>query len=179
MLSLLPYCVAQSGLSGFITRVKEEVTMKRGMGFLLALFCVVGIAGISFGSAKATPREAEVMVKKAVAYIKANGKDKAFAEFSNHNGKFIDKDLYVTVYDMNGKCLCHGQNPKLIGKDLIELKDADGKYFIKERLEVAKSKGKGWQDYKFTNPVTKSIELKSTYFEKHEDIVVACGIYKQ
>lgn len=153
--------------------------MRRGMGFLLAVLCVVGIVSISFGSVKATPKEAEAMVKKAITYIKANGKDKAFAEFNNHNGKFTDKDLYVTVYDMNGKCLSHGQNLKMIGKDLSELKDSDGKYFIKERLEAAKSKGKGWQDYKFTNPVTKSIELKSTYFEKYEDMIVACGIYRQ
>ena len=89
------------------------------------------------------------------------------------------RDLYITVYDLNGKCLAHGANFKMIGKDLIDLKDSDGKAFVKERMELAKTKGKGWQDYKFTNPVSKKIEPKSMYFEKLEDMVVACGIYKK
>lgn len=153
--------------------------MKMVMSFMLAVCLAAGITGASFAAERATAKEAETMVKKAAVYIKANGKEKAFAEFNNPKGKFTNKDLYITVYDLNGKCLSHGQNAKMIGKDLIELKDADGKYFIKERMEIAKSKGKGWQDYKHTDPLTKSIEHKSTYFEKHEDVVVAGGIYKQ
>ena len=152
--------------------------MKMGISLILAACLAVGITGASFGAERATAKEAEAMVKKAVAYIKANGKEKAFAEFNNHQGKFTEKDLYITVYDLNAKCLAHGQSAKLIGKDLLGLKDADGKFFIKERMELAKNKGKGWQDYKFTNPLTKSIEQKATYFEKYEDVVVAGGIYK-
>ena len=153
--------------------------MSKVVSYLVAICLAVGIAGVSFAADRATAKEAEAMVKKAAAYIKANGKDKAFAEFNNTKGKFTNKDLYVTVYDLNGKCLSHGQNTKMIGKDLIDLKDADGKYFIKERMEIAKAKGKGWHDYKHTNPLTKAIEHKSTYFEKHGDLVVAGGIYKQ
>lgn len=152
--------------------------MKKVLSFMLAICLVVGITGVSFG-AEPTRKEAEVMVKKAVAFIKANGKEKAFAEFNNHKGKFTDRDLYITAYDLNGKCLSHGQNAKMIGKDLIELKDSDGKLFIKERMEIAKKTGKGWQDYKYTNPMTKSIEQKSAYFEKYEDVVIAGGIYKR
>ncbi len=126
-----------------------------------------------------TAAEAEALVKKAAAYIKANGKEKAFAEISNPKGPFTDRDLYVVVYDLNGKCLAHGQNPKMAGKDLIELKDPDGKAFIKERVELAKTKDKFWQDYKFTNPLSKKIEPKSMYLEKHGDIMVGCGIYKK
>jgi cytochrome c len=152
--------------------------MKKVMSLMLAVCFTIGITGASFGAERATAKEAEAMVKKAVAYIKANGKEKAFAEFNNHKGKFTDKDLYITVYDLNGKCLAHGQNMKMIGKDMIELKDSDGKYFIKDRMEIAKTKGKAWQDYKYTNPLSKSIEHKSTYFEKQDDLVVAGGIYK-
>jgi ATP-dependent Clp protease ATP-binding subunit ClpX len=43
------------------------------------------------------------------------------------------------VYDTGGKCLAHGQNEKQVGKDLIDLADADGKEFVKERVELAKS----------------------------------------
>jgi cytochrome c len=152
--------------------------MKKVFSLMLAFCLTIGFTGASLGAERATAKEAEAMVKKAAAYIKSNGKEKAFAEFNNHQGKFTDKDLYITVYDLNGKCLAHGQNLKMIGKDMIELKDSDGKYFIKERMEIAKTKGKAWQDYKHTNPLTKSIEHKTTYFEKHEDLVIAGGIYK-
>jgi cytochrome c len=126
-----------------------------------------------------TAAEAEAMVKKAAAFIKANGKDKGFAEISNPQGQFRDRDLYVVVYDLNGKCLAHGQNPKMAGKDMIELRDPDGKAFVKERVELAKSKDKFWQDYKFTNPLTKKVEPKSMYIEKQGDILIGCGIYKK
>jgi cytochrome c len=153
--------------------------MKKWISFVLAVSLTAGISSAAFAAEKATKKDAETMVKKAVAYIKANGLEKATAEFNNPKGKFVLKDLYVSVSDLNGKCLAHGQNIKLVGKDLSELKDADGKSFYKERMEIARTKGKGWQDYKFTNPTTKTIEEKTTYFEKYQDVVVAGGVYKQ
>ncbi len=146
--------------------------------FYIGVF-LFGIGSITFAAESGTSAEAEAMVKKAIAYIKANGKENSFAEINNPKGRFIDRDLYVTVYDLNGKCLAHGANSKMIGKDFIDMKDIDGRPYVKERMEMAKTKGKGWQDYKFTNPVSKKIEPKSMYFEKLEDVVVACGIYKK
>jgi len=140
-------------------------------------FLFAGLA-VAAGS-KGTPAEAEAMVKKAINYIKENGKAKAFAEFSNPKGKFVDRDLYITVYDMTGKCLAHGANQKMIGKDMIELRDLDGKPYVKERQDMAKEKGKGWIQYKFTNPVTKMIEDKTSYFEKYDDVIITCGAYKK
>jgi signal transduction histidine kinase len=118
------------------------------------------------------------LVEKGVAYIKANGKEKAFAEFTDTKGKFIDRDLYIFVVDFKGLTLAHGGNPKLVGKDMSELKDSDGKFFIKAFIELAKTKGSGWVDYKWQNPVTKNIEPKSTYIQRYEDYFLGCGIYK-
>ena len=59
------------------------------------------------------------------------------------------------------------------------LADADGKEFIKERVALAKSKGKFWQDYKFTDPVTKKVLRKSAYCEKAGDNIVCAGVYKR
>ena len=133
----------------------------------------------TFAAEQGSADEATALVRKAVAFLKANGKEKAFAEFSNPSGQFKDRDLYIFAQDMKGKMLAHGGNDKLIGKDLLELKDADGKTFVKNLIEVASSKGKGWVDYKRTNPATKVIESKSSYGEKYEDILVGCGIYKK
>lgn len=128
--------------------------------------------------ANATPAEATAMVKKGVAFIKASGKDKGHAEISSKDSQFKKDDLYLVVYGLDGVVRAHGANEKMIGKNLIELKDIDGKLFVKERVELAQSKGTFWQDYKFTNPVTKKIEPKSMYCEKLDDAVVCGGVYK-
>jgi cytochrome c len=146
--------------------------------FVLAVF-MVAVSQVAYAGEFGTKDEAVALVKKAVVEIKANGQDKTFAQFNDPKGKYVDRDLYITVYDMNGKCLAHGANAKMIGKDLMDLKDPDGKPFVRERTELAKTKGSGWVDYKFTNPVTKKVEPKSQYFEKTDDIIVSCGFYKR
>lgn len=124
-----------------------------------------------------TTAEAEAMVKKAIAYYKKNGKEKSLAEFQKKPGPFVDRDLYVTVYTLDGNALSH-INPKMVGKNMMDLRDADGKYHIKERLEAAQKGESGWQDFKFFNPQTKLIEPKRMYWEKHDNIVFAAGAYK-
>jgi cytochrome c len=58
------------------------------------------------------------------------------------------------------------------------LKDADGKFFMKEIIKTAAEKGKGWVDYKWMNPVTKKVVDKTTYVEKVDGYVFGCGVYK-
>lgn len=135
-------------------------------------------AAPAFAADNASKAEAQAMVKKAVAHIKAAGADKAYAEISNKKGTFVDRDLYIVVYGLDGKCLAHGANEKQIGRDLIDLTDIDGKYFVKERVALARAKPAGfWQDYKFSNPVTKKIEPKTMYCEKLGETAVCGGVY--
>ncbi len=150
--------------------------MRKLLSVLTGCLFLFGIL-VSIGSAS-TKEEAKAMVEKAIAYYKANGKDKAFAEINNPKGQFTKGDLYVFVYDLNGKCVAHGFNKAMIGKDLSDLKDPDGKTFVKERIEIARTKGKGWQDYKFTNPTTKKVEQKTAWVEKADDFIFGCGTYK-
>ena len=154
--------------------MRKVIATVIGLGFLLLMG-----EGIGFAAEFGTAAEAEALVGKAIQFIKANGREKAFAEINNAKGKFVDRDLYIFVYDMNGKCVAHGFNQKMIGKELAEMKDTDGKYFVKERIEIAKTKGKGWQDYKFTDPITKKIEPKTAYVERVENLIVGCGVYKR
>jgi signal transduction histidine kinase len=142
---------------------------------LTAFFMSSGALAADQGTAD----EATAMVKKAVVYLKANGRDKTLAEVSNSKGQFVDRDLYISVYDMNGKVLAHGANAKLIDKDVSALKDADGKEFIKDILAQAKSGGKGKSDYKWPNPTSKEIQAKTVYFEKADDMVISSGYYRK
>ena len=135
---------------------------------------LVGFFKVEHASAK----EAEAMVKKGVAFIKANGKDKGYAEITSKQSQFKDRDLYLVVCGLDGKVWAHGANEKMVGRNTIDLKDVDGKEFMRERIEMAKAKASYWQDYKYTNPVTKKIEAKQMYCERLGDIIVSGGIYK-
>ncbi|NRR29907.1 cache domain-containing protein [Oxalobacteraceae bacterium] len=125
----------------------------------------------------ATKAEAEAMVKKGLVYLKANGKDKAYAEVSKKDGQFIDRDLYLVIYGLDGIVRAHGANAKMIGKNLIDIKDVDGKAFVRERVEMAKKKTPFWQEYKFTNPVSGKIEPKAMYCQPEDDLILCGGIY--
>ena len=144
--------------------------------FALVAALTVGLAAQAAEN-YATTADAEALVKKAVVYYKKNGKQKALAEFMKTPGPFVDRDLYVTVYTLQGDALAH-INPKMVGRNMIELRDADGKYHIKERLEAARTADSGWQDFKFYNPVSQRIEPKRMYWEKYDNLVFAAGAYK-
>ena len=139
------------------------------------------LAGTAFAAAAAqhaTKDEVVSMVNKAVAAIKAEGVDKAYAEISTKGGKFSHLDLYVVVYGLDGKVLAHGANQKLIGKQMIDAQDVDGVYFVKDRVKLAREKGTFWQDYKFVNPVSKKIAPKEMYCERVNETAVCAGVYK-
>lgn len=142
-----------------------------------ALFALTALPAFS-AEGGASEADATAMVKKGVAFIKSNGKEKGYAEITSKTGQFKDRDLYLVVYGLDGTVHAHGANEKMVGKNLIELKDVDGKAFVKERVELAKAKGSFWQDYKFTNPENKKIEPKAMYCERLEESVVCGGIYK-
>jgi signal transduction histidine kinase len=135
-------------------------------------------ANVAAAGEVATKDEAMAMVKKAVGFIKDQGADKAYAEISNKSGQFVSRDLYVVVYGLDGKVLAHGANGKLIGKDMLDAQDVDGKFFVKERVDLAKAQPTFWQDYKFANPVSKKVEPKEMYCERVAETAVCAGVYK-
>jgi cytochrome c len=135
----------------------------------------------SIAQERGTAADATALVKKVITYYKANGKEKTWAAINEQNPDFKYKDLYVfgSTAKEGQPLAAHGANPRMVGKDMGELKDADGYPFAKKIIEIALSKeGKGWVDYKWPNPVTKAIEPKSTYVERVDDVYFAVGIYK-
>ena len=128
-----------------------------------------------FGSAK----DARALVSRGVASMKKVGAQKTYEEINAKAPGWVDRDLYLTVYDLEGKCLAQGANPKMVGKDLIDLRDADGKPFIKERIDLAREKSSFWQDYKWTDPVTRKLMAKTTYCERQAEIILCVGVYKR
>jgi cytochrome c len=131
-----------------------------------------------------TKEEAIAMVKHVQEQFKKDGPELTFKAVSDKSVKaYHDRDLYPFIYDMRGPNkglnVAHGARPALIGKNLIDLKDQDGKYLIREMVDIANGPGNGWIDYKWPNPITSKIEDKSSYIEKMGDYFVGVGIYKQ
>jgi signal transduction histidine kinase len=128
-----------------------------------------------------TSQEAIALVKKAIDFYKKNGAEKTFDLINKQDPMFKTKDLYLIAQPLKqgAPLAAHGSNPKLLGKDLSQLKDADGVNFTQKLLDTAQSKeGKGWVDYKWPNPVSGHVEQKSTYVERVDDLYFGCGIYK-
>jgi cytochrome c len=142
---------------------------------VMAIAPAVSFADTSHGTAE----EAKAMVDRAVAHIKEAGPEKAFADIGDPANKdFHDRDLYVFVRSMDGNTVAHGANKGMIGHTSLDLKDADGKLYNKEMIDLANGKGSGWVEYRWVNPVDKKIEPKSSFIEKAGDYVVGAGFYK-
>ena len=145
------------------------------VSMMVVVFMVVSF-GLAFAGSEAD--EAKAMVEKAAAYYQANGKEKALKEFNTPNNQFVKGELYVFAYDMSGTIIAHPINQKLVGMNVLNTPDVDGKLFRKEIIELAKKSGTGWVDYKYKNPKSGKIEQKTTYLKKAGDIVICCGAYK-
>jgi signal transduction histidine kinase len=127
----------------------------------------------------ATKEEAVAMVQKAVAAIKSEGAEKAYAEISNLSGPFVKGDLYIAVVGFDGTLLAYGSDVgEHVGNNVMDIKDSDGKEVVKERIELAKKEPTFWQSYKFVNPLTKTIEPKQMYCERLEETIVCGGVYQ-
>ena len=126
-----------------------------------------------------TREEAVAMVKRVQEKFRKDGPEATFkAVIDQSNKEFHDRDLYPFIYDLNGLNVAHGARPALVGKNLISLKDQDGKYLIKEMIEISKGPGSAWMDYKWPNPITNKIEDKSSYIEKMGEYFVGVGVYR-
>jgi signal transduction histidine kinase len=126
-----------------------------------------------------TKEEAVAMVKRVQEKFKKDGVDATFKAVSDQSTKeFHDRDLYPFIYELNGLNVAHGARPALIGKNLLDLKDQDGIYLIREMVKISHGPGSGWVDYKWPNPLTNKIEDKTSYIEKMGNYFVGVGVYR-
>ncbi len=147
----------------------------RSMLVLCSSLLALSASAAEFG----TKAEAVAMVKRVQAKFKAEGAEATFKAVSDKSvAEFHDRDLYPFIYDMEGVNVAHGARPALIGKNLITLKDQDGKFLVREMRDIAKTKGSGWFDYKWPNPLNSKIEDKISYVEKLGDYWVGVGVYR-
>jgi cytochrome c len=146
----------------------------------IAMVALLAFAGPASAAEFGSKDEAVAMVKRVQDMFKKDGADATFQAVSDKSTTtFHDRDLYAFIYDMNGICVAHGSRPALIGKNLYDLKDQDGKYLIRELIEIANGPGSGWVNYKWPNPLNNKIEDKTSYVEKMGNYMVGVGVYRE
>ncbi len=129
---------------------------------------------------RGTALEAKQLSIKAYKYIKENGKEKAFEKFMSKDPEFFYKDLYIFVIDIKGNMLVHPVDSSLMNKNLYNLKDSKGKYFIQNFIKLISEYENGWEQYYWRNYTTQEIESKLTYLIKIDDeTFLGCGAYQQ
>lgn len=143
---------------------------------LLAILLASSVAAVGTEAEHGSRDQAVAMVKRVETMFQKDGADATFKAVTAKT--FNDRDLYPFVYTLDGtNCVAHGANSAMVGKNLIGLKDQDGRFLIRELTETVK-KGGGWVDYKWPNPITKLIESKSSYVERMGDFFVGVGVYR-
>ena len=159
-------------------------TTKLSTRIALALLCSSTLPALAME--RSGPDEAIALVDKAVAHIQKNGLEKSIAEFNRLDSPFNVRsdinpkgDLYLFMFWANkgGVQLVHGKNPKIVGKDVIDMRDADGTMLIREIIRVCNT-GKGWAHYKWPNPLNNTVEAKQSWMVKVDQVCIGTGIYK-
>ena len=138
----------------------------------------------AFAADPAQSKEAkriEALVDKAAALAESKGKT-AFPEFKKKGSEWFKGETYIFIVDMNGITLMHPANPELETKSILDMKDANGKAFMREFIETAKTKGSGWVDYVWPKPGEKSPSKKLSFVRRAkmpngEMVVVGAGVY--
>ena len=154
----------------------------------VAVFAVFGVAGLlsstAFSAEPTQSKEAKqivALVDKAAVLVESKGKA-AFPEFKKKGTEWYKGEAYLFINDLKGINLMHPVSPELEGKDLIDLKDANGKALVREFIETAKNKGQGWVEYMWPKPGEKKPSKKISYVKaakmpNGETVIVGAGLY--
>jgi TRAP-type uncharacterized transport system substrate-binding protein len=140
---------------------------------MAVLSCPVAIAA-SYG----TRDEAVAMVRRVQEKYKKEGLEPTLRAITAKTKEFHDRDLYTWVLDFDGKLLAHGGNPDLVGKNIYDMKDQNGKFFIREFVDQCRRIGRGWSDYRWVNQQKHVVEDKSSYTERMADYCIGSGVYR-
>ncbi|MFZ3287616.1 MAG: cache domain-containing protein [Telluria sp.] len=150
------------------------------MNMLVTATTVLALAAGAVFAAEPTEKDAIAMAERGAALIKAKGKAEMMKRITAKDPDFVQGSLYVDMRDLyTGIVLAHPINQSIVGKDLTDVPDANGKPYRREIINLAQKSGKGWVDYQYKNPVSGKIEPKTTYILRVDDVVLEAGIYKK
>jgi cytochrome c len=144
-----------------------------------AAIFMMAISGSSLAAEIPGAEQAKGLLDKAVAYLEKEGTAKAFCAFNDPHGDFHKGPLYVFAINMDGVYFAHSATPSLIGVSLRDTRDAAGRPFGKDIMEVIATQGEGSVDYMWLNYTTNKVEKKHTFVKRVKDFVLGVGYYTQ
>jgi signal transduction histidine kinase len=102
-------------------------------------------------------------VERAAALVAKEGPEAACTTFAQP--RWMGGDYYVFISRVQDDVvMCHPVNAELVGVSQTDLRDANGKYFVRDMRTVANSSaGRGWVEYRWARPGQTTPELKSAY----------------
>jgi cytochrome c len=153
--------------------MKLQVIFSRAAAILMMV-----VAGSSLAAGPGA-EQAKDLLNKAVAYLEKVGPARAFCAFNDPSGDFHKGPLYVFAINMDGIYFANSAAPTLVGVSLRDTKDAAGKPFGKNIMQVIASQGEGSVDYMWLNYTTNKVEKKHSFVKRVEDFVLGVGYYTQ
>ena len=150
----------------------------RPLSFTSLTILLLAIVSSSSAAESAGADDAKGLLAQAVSYMEKEGTAKAFCAFNDPTGAFHKGPLYVFAINMDGVYFAHSAAPTLIGTSLRDLRDASGKLFGKEIMDLIATHGEGSVDYKWVNYSSSKVENKHTFVKKVGDrFVLGVGYY--
>ena len=164
--------------------------MKRGAVIALALMASIVLAA-NAPAESSIKDECVFLCRAAANFINDNGVDAGLAEIASREGRFVSKNTYVFLMDLEGNRLAHPyaapNDPKIM--KLADMKDTTGKLFVREFIEVARTKGEGWTEYMYPTPQelkkptpfkekVSSRKLSYVYRVPGKDLMVIAGFFE-
>jgi cytochrome c len=117
------------------------------------------------------------VVDKAAALIASQG-EAAFDELRKPNSEWRHDAFYIFVTRSDGMSVVH---PTLEGKQILDLKDADGKMIIQDMIKAVENQDSAWTEYMYPKPGATTPSKKSSYVRKvaagGATYIVGAGVY--
>jgi len=164
--------------------------MRRGAVIALVLMASIVLAA-NAPAERSIKDECVFLCRAAANFVNDNGVDAGIAEIARREGRFVSKNTYVFLMDLEGNRLAHPyaapNDPKIM--KLADMKDTTGKLFVREFIEVARTKGEGWTEYMYPTPQelkkptpfkekVSSRKLSYVYRVPGQDLMVIAGFFE-
>lgn len=149
-------------------------------GLIMMLLLVFSFSGNAIAEEKATKAECIAKCKEAAKQIEKIGLDAALKKISERDGEFVWKDSYVFCFNTE-EILAHPVS-FIIGMNISTIKDSNGKLYMKEMMELAKTKGEGWVKYMYLNrksgDPTPQPKISYVLYLPEEKVALGAGIFE-
>jgi len=125
-----------------------------------------------------TADQARQLVFDAMRHLRNVGYAQAVRDFHDLKAGFIDRDMYIFIFDRAGFYVVHGSMPEKDGSDLRAIAGLDAQKLVDDAWDVCDREQGGWVNYTITNPVTHDVQAKTSYVVPLDnDRLLGCGCY--